>query len=70
MNLWVGALALGLAFAASALGVFLTFRVLAFPDLTVDGSFPLGAAVSVCILINTVALLSLAERLEKRWAFK
>lgn len=46
MNLWVGALALGLAFAASALGVFLTFRVLAFPDLTVDGSFPLGAAVS------------------------
>ena len=39
MNLWVGALALGLAFAASALGVFLTFRVLAFPDLTVDGSF-------------------------------
>ena len=50
MNLWIGALALGLAFAASALGVFITFRVLAFPDLTVDGSFPLGAAVSAILL--------------------
>ena len=50
MNLWIGALALGLAFAASALGVFLTFRVLAFPDLTVDGSFPLGASVSAILL--------------------
>lgn len=50
MNLWIGALALGLAFAASALGVFVTFRVLAFPDLTVDGSFPLGASVSAILL--------------------
>ena len=50
MNLWVGAVALGLAFAASALGVFVTFRVLAFPDLTVDGSFPLGGAVSAVLL--------------------
>jgi putative ABC transport system permease protein len=50
VNLWIGALALGLAFAGSALGVFVTFRVLAFPDLTVDGSFPLGAAVSAVLL--------------------
>jgi putative ABC transport system permease protein len=50
VNLWVGAVALGLAFAASALGVFITFRILAFPDLTVDGSFPLGAAVSAILL--------------------
>jgi putative ABC transport system permease protein len=50
MSLWIGAVALGLAFAASSLGVFLTFRVLAFPDLTVDGSFPLGAAVSAILL--------------------
>jgi putative ABC transport system permease protein len=50
VNLWIGAVALGLAFAASALGVFVTFRVLAFPDLTVDGSFPLGAAVSAILL--------------------
>ncbi|MCC6176893.1 MAG: ABC transporter permease [Chloroflexi bacterium] len=52
MNLWIGALALGLAFAASAIGVFVTFRVLAFPDLTIDGSFPLGASVSAILLIK------------------
>jgi putative tryptophan/tyrosine transport system permease protein len=52
VNLWVGSLALGLAFAASALGVFITFRVLAFPDLTVDGSFPLGASVSAILLLR------------------
>jgi putative ABC transport system permease protein len=46
-----GAVELGLVFAFVALGVFLSFRVLDFPDLTVDGSFPLGAAVAaVCIL--------------------
>jgi putative ABC transport system permease protein len=50
MSLWIGALALGLAFAASSLGVFVTFRVLAFPDLTIDGSFPLGAAVSAILI--------------------
>lgn len=52
MNLWIGAVALGLAYAAAALGVFMTFRVLAFPDLTVDGTFPLGAAVSATLLIG------------------
>jgi putative tryptophan/tyrosine transport system permease protein len=33
-----------------ALGVYLTFRVLDFPDLTVDGSLPLGAAVCAAIV--------------------
>ena len=41
-----GAVELGLIYAFVALGVFLAFRVLDFPDLTVDGSFPLGAAVT------------------------
>jgi putative ABC transport system permease protein len=50
MGLWIGALALGLAFAGMALGVYLSFRVLAFPDLTVDGSFPLGAAVAAVLI--------------------
>ena len=36
----------GLAYALVALGIALTFRVLSFPDLTVDGSFPLGGAVA------------------------
>ncbi|CAD7023209.1 ABC transporter permease [Pseudorhizobium halotolerans] len=47
-----GAVELGLVFAFVAIGVFLTFRVLDFPDLTVDGSFPLGAAVAA-VLITT-----------------
>ncbi|MFC2051980.1 ABC transporter permease [Chloroflexota bacterium] len=42
----------GLAYAFVALGVYITFRVLAFPDLTVDGSFPLGAAVAAVLIIN------------------
>ncbi len=36
---------LGLIYGLVALGVYLSFRILQFPDLTVDGSFPLGAAV-------------------------
>jgi ABC-type spermidine/putrescine transport system permease subunit I len=32
--------------------------------------WPLGAAISVCILTLTISLLFLTERLEKRWAFK
>jgi putative ABC transport system permease protein len=44
-----------------ALGVYLTFRVLEFPDLTVDGSLPLGAAVSsVCITAGMPPYLALA----------
>jgi putative ABC transport system permease protein len=44
----------GLAFGFVAIGVYLTFRVLAFPDLTVDGSFVLGAAVAAVLIINGV----------------
>jgi putative ABC transport system permease protein len=35
----------GLIYAIMALGVFFTFRILDFPDLTVDGSFPMGAVI-------------------------
>lgn len=45
-----GALEIGLIFSLVALGVFISFRLLRFPDLTVDGSFPLGGAVgALCI---------------------
>ncbi len=46
-----GALELGLIYGLVALGVFLTFRVLDFPDLTVDGSFPMGAAVAATAIV-------------------
>ena len=44
----------GLAYGLVAVGVYITFRVLAFPDLTVDGSFPLGGAVAGVLIINDV----------------
>lgn len=44
------ALEQGLVFAIMALGVFVTFQVLNFPDLTVDGSFPLGAAITAKLI--------------------
>ena len=46
-----GAVELGLVFAFVSIGVYLAFRVLDFPDLTVDGSFPLGAAVAAVLII-------------------
>ncbi|MDH7784178.1 putative ABC transport system permease protein [Ochrobactrum sp. 19YEA23] len=56
-----GAVELGLVFAFVAIGVYLAFRVLDFPDLTVDGSFPLGAAVTgVLILAGLNAWLAAA----------
>ncbi|QIL44038.1 ABC transporter permease [Acidovorax sp. HDW3] len=47
-----GAVEIGLIFSLVALGVYISFRLLRFPDLTVDGSFPLGGAVCA-ILIST-----------------
>ncbi|MFA5677444.1 MAG: ABC transporter permease [Pseudomonas sp.] len=47
-----GALELGLIFSLVALGVFISFRLLRFPDLTVDGSFPLGGAVCAVLIAN------------------
>lgn len=49
---FLGAVEIGLIFALVALGVYISFRLLRFPDLTVDGSFPLGGAVCA-ILIST-----------------
>ncbi|MBW2706985.1 MAG: ABC transporter permease [Deltaproteobacteria bacterium] len=42
----------GLAYALVALGIAMTFRVLSFPDLTVDGSFPLGGAVAARLIFD------------------
>ena len=50
----LGALESGLVFALVAFGVFMSFRILEFPDLTVDGSFPLGAAVSAIMIVSGV----------------
>ena len=47
-----GAIAQGLIWGIMAIGVFITYKILDFPDLTVDGSFPLGAAVTAVLLVS------------------
>jgi putative tryptophan/tyrosine transport system permease protein len=48
----MGAIEIGLIFGLVALGVLISFRIINFPDLTVDGSFPLGAAVAATLIVN------------------
>jgi putative ABC transport system permease protein len=48
-SMW-GALEIGLIFGLVALSVLISFRILRFPDLTVDGSFPLGGAVAAVLI--------------------
>lgn len=50
LSLIIGVLEEGLIYAIMALGVYITYKILDFPDLTVDGSFPLGAAVTVVLI--------------------
>ena len=49
-NLIISAIAQGLLWALLALGVFITFRILDVADLTVEGSFPMGAAISAVLI--------------------
>ena len=52
MALLLGVLEQGLIYAILALGVYITYKILDFPDLTVDYSFPLGAAVTAVMIAN------------------
>ena len=45
----------GLIYGILALGVYITYKILDFPDLTVDGSFPLGAAVTAALLTKGIS---------------
>jgi len=59
----LGAIEIGLIFGLVALGVHLSFRIVNFPDLTVDGSFPLGGAVAAALIVagwNPFAATALA----------
>ncbi|WP_283153006.1 ABC transporter permease [Guptibacillus hwajinpoensis] len=47
-----GAVESGIIYAIMALGVYLSFRILDFPDLTVDGSFVTGAAIAAILIVN------------------
>src|SRR5437667_6417491 len=54
MTLLIGASTIGLILALLALGVYLSFRIFNFPDITADGSITLGAAVTATLLVRHV----------------
>ncbi len=54
LDLLVSTVTQGLIYALLSYGILITYRILDFPDLTVDGSFPLGAAVSAVLLVHGV----------------
>ncbi|MFC3928104.1 ABC transporter permease [Streptococcus caprae] len=45
----------GLLYAVLGLGIYMTFRILKFPDMTAEGSFPLGGAVAITLITNGVS---------------
>ena len=59
MSFAVSILEQGLIYGILALGIYITYKILDFPDLTVDGSFPLGAAVTA--LMNSQCTIVFPE---------
>lgn len=63
MSIILGVLEEGLVYAIMALGVYITYKILDFPDLSVDGTFPLGGAITVTLILtgmNPAATLFIA----------
>jgi putative ABC transport system permease protein len=54
MNLLIGTFTIGFILSLLALGVFISFRIFAFPDITADGSVTLGASVAAMLLVHGV----------------
>ena len=57
MALFLSVLEQGLIYAILALGVYITFKILDFPDMSVDSSFPLGAAVTAMMMSKGISPL-------------
>ena len=54
LTILLGILEEGLVYAIMALGVYITYKILDFPDLSVDGTFPMGAAVTAMLILKGV----------------
>ena len=54
MPILIGILEQGAIYGIMALGIYISYKILNFPDLSVDGTFPLGAAVSTALVIRGV----------------
>jgi putative tryptophan/tyrosine transport system permease protein len=57
MNLLIGTFTIGFILSLLALGVFISFRIFAFPDITADGSITLGASIAATLLVHGVTPL-------------
>ena len=55
MTVIMGILEEGLIYAVMALGVYITYKILDFPDLSVDSTFPLGAALTASAILTGVS---------------
>ena len=54
MSIVIGVIEEGLIYAIMALGLYITYKILDFPDLSVDGTFPMGAAVTAMVILKGV----------------
>ena len=54
MSIIIGVIEEGLIYAIMALGLYITYKILDFPDLSVDGTFPMGAAVTAMQILKGV----------------
>ncbi len=54
LDLIVSTLTQGFIYALLSYGIYITYKILDFPDLTVDGSFPLGAAITAVLMVHGV----------------
>ena len=60
MQLVISVFEQGFIYSIMALGIYITYKILDFPDLTVDGSFPMGAAIAALLITKGVpAILTL-----------
>ncbi|MDY2627206.1 MAG: ABC transporter permease [Lachnospiraceae bacterium] len=54
MTLVLSVLEQGLIYSIMAMGVYITYKILDFPDMTVDGSFPMGAAIAAVMISKDI----------------
>lgn len=52
MELWIGAVNLGILYAFMAIGTYITYKIYSFPDITIDGTFTTGAAVASILIVD------------------
>ena len=52
MELWIGAVNLGILYAFMAVGTYITYKLYSFPDITIDGTFTTGAAVASILIVD------------------